>query len=131
MFGAYRWDQISRPKRPRLSTPFSATLVVESIRSNKKTQAYGLPRGQILYLPRSVPITLARDHRPAFAENVARSPAIEVLDAYHHGSNMREFPSQKLGGEREIPYGWRLRVSRAAALIPVLRKLDAAPLPGS
>ncbi len=29
-------------------------------------------------------------------------------DAYYHGSNMREFPSQKLGGEREIPYGWRL-----------------------
>jgi hypothetical protein len=64
-------------------------------------------------------------------KDLARSPGIEVLHAYYHVSNILEFPREKLGGEREIPYGWRLRVSCAAALIPVLRKLDATPLPGS
>jgi hypothetical protein len=69
--------------------------------------------------------------RTRLPKDVARSPGIEVLDAYYHGSNMLEFPREKLGGGREMPYGWRLKVNCAAALIPVLRKLDETPLPGS
>jgi hypothetical protein len=103
----------------------------ESIRSNKKTHGYRSPCGQIIYL------SLAQSRSPwrvtidpRLPKDVARAPGIEVLDAYYHGCNMLEFPREKLGGEREIPYGWRLKVS-CAALIPVLRKLDETPIPGS
>jgi hypothetical protein len=100
------------------------------IRPNKKTRGYKSRRGRIVYLSLTQtrpPWRVTID--PRLPQDLARSPGVEVLDDYYHGSNMIEFPRRMHTGQKESPYGWRLKVADAAALRPALRRVDDAPIP--
>src|SRR5436305_2151826 len=80
-----------------------ATAGYGTIRPNTKTHGYKSPRGRIVYLSLSQtrpPWRLAV--HPDTSMDVLRVAGIEIADKLYHGSNMREFPKERHGGQKPM-----------------------------